>query len=159
MDILVWSKPSISTGFLYYNLTIDTLWQLNQSHWQWLTEMTQARTQLPLKLTWAITAHKSQGLTLPCVEVHCGNEFTSGQYYVSWTKAKESKGLSLVGFSKAWLIPPPNVVVYFYSKLDRDDRIALSRLFCNNAKLFDEVFEPPMGIDNVYLGHWGAEDE
>ena len=35
------------------------------------------RTQLPLKLAWVITAHKSHGMTLPCVEVHCGNEFSS----------------------------------------------------------------------------------
>ena len=65
------------------------------------SEIVATRTQLPLKLAWAITAHKSQGMTLPCVEVHCGNEFTSGQLYVSLTRAKESKGLSLVGFSKA----------------------------------------------------------
>ena len=123
------------------------------------SEIVATRTQLPLKLAWAITAHKSQGMTLPCVEVHCGNEFTSGQLYVSLTRAKESKGLSLVVFSKARLIPPPNVVVDFYTKLERDDRIALSELCCNNAKLFDEGFEPPEGIDNVYLEHWGAEDE
>ena len=59
------------------------------------------RCQLPLELAWAITAHKSQGMTLPSVEVHCGNEFTSGQLYVSLTRAKESKGLSLVGFYNA----------------------------------------------------------
>ena len=38
--------------------------------------------QLPLKLAWAITAHKSQGMTLPHVEVRCGNEFTGGQLSV-----------------------------------------------------------------------------
>jgi len=67
------------------------------------------RTQLPLKLAWVITAHKSQGMSLPCVEVHCGNEFTSRQLYVSLSRAKESKGLSLVGFSKARLISPPKL--------------------------------------------------
>ena len=63
------------------------------------------RTQVPLKLAWAITSHKSQGMTLPCVEVYCGNEFTSGQLYVALSRAKESAGVSLVGFSHWWDSP------------------------------------------------------
>lgn len=39
-------------------------------------------------------------MILPCVKVHCGNELTSGQLYVSLSRAKESKGLSLVGSQK-----------------------------------------------------------
>ena len=103
--------------------------------------------QLPPKLAWAMTAHKSQGMTLPCVEVHCGNEFTSGQLYVSLTRAKESKWLSLVGFSKARLIPPPNIVLDFYSKLERDERIALE-FCCNNImqSFFMESLSPPRAL-------------
>ena len=35
------------------------------------------QTQVPLKLTWAMTVHKAQG-TLDAVEVYCGKEFALG---------------------------------------------------------------------------------
>lgn len=116
------------------------------------------RTQLLLKLAWAITAHKSQGMTLPCVEVHCGNEFTSGQLYVSLSRVKESQGLSLVGFANARLIPPPNVVD-FYSKLEREDNVLLSNLCCNKAKVSNEVIDDPNNIENIYFENDVVEDD
>ena len=36
------------------------------------------RTQIPLKLAWAMTVHKAQGKTLEAFEVHCGKEFAPG---------------------------------------------------------------------------------
>lgn len=91
------------------------------------------RTQVPLKLAWAITTHKSQGMTLPCIEVHCGNEFKSGQLYVALSRAKESAGVSLVGFSKAKLISPPMVVERFYSVIVAGHEVPPLGQCCNNC--------------------------
>lgn len=84
------------------------------------------RTQIPLKLCWAITAHKSQGMTLPCLEVHCGSEFTSGQMYVAMSRAKDPSGLSLVGFNNAKMIPPPKIVEEFYGKIQSSNAHVLA---------------------------------
>ncbi len=52
-------------------------------------------TQYPLKLAWALTCHKSQGMTLERVQVDLTNTFERAMGYVSLSRAKSLEGLSL----------------------------------------------------------------
>lgn len=55
-----------------------------------------ARTQIPLLAAWAMTIHKSQGMTLNRVIVDLGRSFEEGQEYVALSRARSLDGLKVM---------------------------------------------------------------
>lgn len=51
--------------------------------------------QFPFKLAWAVTIHKSQGLTFDKIIIDAGKSFTSGQVYVALSRCRTLEGIVL----------------------------------------------------------------
>lgn len=65
--------------------------------------------QLPLRLAWAITVHKSQGMSLDAAEIDLSKTFTPGQGYVALSRLRSLKGLNLKGLNHMALEVHPDI--------------------------------------------------
>ncbi len=66
--------------------------------------------QIPLKLAWAITIHKSQGMTLDAAQIDLSKTFEVGQGYVALSRIKNIEGLKLMGFNDNALSVDPLIL-------------------------------------------------
>lgn len=76
-------------------------------------EILGSRTQFPIVPSYAVTVHKSQGMTLDGAVVHCSKEFVPGQTYVAMSRVKKEDQLQVVGFRKSFLLPLPKELLNF----------------------------------------------
>lgn len=83
----------------------ETSWSLAEDN-KVLAEVT----QIPLRLAWAITVHKSQGMSLDAAEIDLSRAFVFGQGYVALSRVRTLTGLKMLGMSPTALRVDPKIV-------------------------------------------------
>lgn len=80
--------------------------------------------QLPLRLAWAITIHKSQGMSLDGAEIDLSRTFTPGMGYVALSRVRSLDGLHLQGLNNMALVMHPQIHEFDSQLRRRSDQLA-----------------------------------
>ena len=111
--------------------------------------------QVPLRLAWAITVHKSQGMSLDAAEVDLSKAFVFGQGYVALSRVRSLAGLKMLGMSPTALRVDPKVIT-------NDQRFRTESEMADDA--FNEMAESDVEMMHANFvkahgGHIPSEEE
>ncbi len=98
--------------------------------------------QYPLRLAWAITVHKSQGMSLDAAEVDLSQAFEKGMGYVALSRVRTLAGLSLKGLNNKALEVHPEVLEYDanFREISKEDAEALRAINSRDVEKFQKEF-------------------
>ncbi len=80
--------------------------------------------QLPLRLAWAITIHKSQGMSLDAAEIDLSRSFTPGMGYVALSRVRSLDGVFLGGINQMALAMHPAIYSFDAQLRELSDELA-----------------------------------
>ena len=121
--------------------TIDTKIERVSAQYEIKKNIIATRKQFPIILAWAITIHKSQGLTLNKALIDLGDSvFAPGMAYVALSRLKKLNDLILIDFN-------PRVLICNELAIKEYNR--LSKLFQNNTVMYLEYNVLPEKYDRL----------
>ncbi len=120
--------------------------------------------QVPLQLAWAITIHKSQGMSLDAAEIDLSRAFAPGMGYVALSRVRSLNGLRLLGLNSMALQVHERVISFdkelqeLSKSAELNDRLTPEK----NGKGSDggtySVKEIRKGLPNAYK-KWDKEED
>ncbi|SFM77791.1 UvrD-like helicase C-terminal domain-containing protein [Flavobacterium succinicans] len=123
------NNKEISDTYQIEKVTWENIkYEINPENGKIIDKVIGTFTQFPVKLAWAITIHKSQGLTFDNVIIDMGDgAFSAGHTYVALSRCKTFEGIKL-----KTLIKPSDIIV-------REEVINLSQNSNNEQIITDEL--------------------
>lgn len=104
--------------------------------------------QFPLRLAWAITVHKSQGMTLDEAVMDLRGVFEYGQGYVALSRVRRLSGLHIFGWNKLALEVHPEILTQ-----DESFHITSHEAEKEYSKITDEEFK---GLHDNFINFCGG---
>ncbi len=104
--------------------------------------------QFPIKLAWAVTIHKSQGLTFDRVIIDAGKSFTAGQVYVALSRCRTLEGIVLKSKITPEVIFKDNRILHFHTDTVANDKV---EAILNNEKYDYSIRKVLRTIDSQWL--------
>jgi hypothetical protein len=145
-------EPVVEIYASHKKLTVSAMdWEVEENG-----KVKASITQYPLRLAWAITIHKSQGMSLDSAEIDLSKTFAYGMGYVALSRVRTLAGIRLVGYADNALEMDPIVLALddklqaesdeneaLFSKLPKEEQEKLEHDFV--LRMGGKLFVQPKG--------------